>query len=119
MASCVECHSKVKNGEVIKGTEFGGGREFAFPGGIARSLNITSHSTGIAAMTREQFLARFTQYKDSSYRSPKLLPTDFNSPMPWTMYAGMKTSDLSAIYLFLRSVKPQDNKVEKFTARKS
>lgn len=118
MASCVECHSKVNNGTVIKGTEFGGGREFALPGGIVRSVNITSDRTGIAVMTREQFIARFTQYKDSSYRPSKLQPADFNSPMPWTMYAGMKTSDLSSIYSFLRKVKPQDNKVEKFTPKK-
>jgi hypothetical protein len=119
MASCVECHSKENKGEVIKGTEFGGGREFALPSGTVRSANITSHSTGIAAMTREQFLARFAIYTDTAYHIPKVQPTEFNSPMPWTMYAGMKTSDLSAIYSFLRSVKQQDNKVEKFTPRKS
>ncbi len=118
MASCVECHSKESKGEVIKGTEFGGGREFVLAGGTLRAPNITSHSTGIAAMTRTEFIARFTQYKDSSYQSPTLKPTDFNSLMPWTMYAGMKTSDLSAIYSFLRTVKQQDNKVEKFTAKK-
>ncbi len=118
MASCVECHSKENKGEVIKGTEFGGGREFALPSGTVRSANITSHSTGIALMTREAFLARFAQYRDTGYKPVKLQPTEFNSPMPWTMYAGMKTSDLSAIYTFLRSVKQQDNKVEKFTPRK-
>ena len=118
MASCVECHSKESKGEVINGSEFGGGREFVLAGGTLRAPNITFHSSGIATMTRTEFIARFTQYKDSSYRSPILKPTDFNSLMPWTMYAGMKTSDLSAIYSFLRTVKKQDNKVEKFTAKK-
>lgn len=119
MASCVECHSKVDKGVVIPGTEFGGGREFELPGGTVRSLNITQHSTGIAYLSREKFMDRFASYRDSSYRSPKLAPTDFNTPMPWIMYATMKPSDLAAIYAYLKTVKPIDNKVEKFTARKS
>ncbi|MCA6457389.1 MAG: cytochrome C, partial [Chitinophagaceae bacterium] len=78
----------------------------------------TNHDTGLANMSREQFLQRFAVYKDSSYRSPKLRPTDFNSPMPWTMYAGMTPEDLSAIYAYLRTVQPIDNTVEKFTAKR-
>ncbi len=118
MASCVICHSKENKGEIIKGTEFGGGREFQFPGGTVRSSNITRQGAGIANMTKDQFIARFKLYRDSSYRSPKLQPTDFNTPMPWTMYSGMKESDLAAIYAFLGTVKPIDNKVEKFTPKK-
>jgi hypothetical protein len=119
MASCMDCHSKEKRGEIIKGTEFGGGREFILPGGTVRSANITFHSTGLEGWTKEQFIARFTAYTDSSYKSPKLTLTDFNTPMPWTMYGGMKTSDLAAIYAYLRSLKPMESKVEKFTAKKS
>jgi len=36
--------------------------------------------------------------------------------MPWTMYAGMTEEDLGAIYEYLRTVKPVNNVVEKFTA---
>ena len=119
MASCVTCHSKENKGEIIKGTEYGGGREFQFPGGTVRSSNITWQGAGVANMTKDQFIARFKLYRDSSYRSPKLRPMDFNTPMPWTMYSGMKESDLGAIYAFLATVKPLDNKVEKFTPKKS
>ncbi len=118
MASCVECHSKADKGEVVKGTEFGGGREFLFAGGTVRSVNITSDATGIAHLSREQFINRFKAYRDSSYRPAKLSPTDFNTPMPWIMYAGMKPSDLAAIYAYLKTVKPIQNKVEKFTPKK-
>ena len=118
MASCVTCHSKENKGEVIAGTEFGGGREFLFPSGTVRSLNITMHKTGIAYMNRQQFIQRFLSYRDSSYQPIKIQPEkDFNTPMPWTMYAHMKESDLAAIYAFLKTVKPIDNKVEKFTAK--
>lgn len=119
MASCVECHAKVDKGNIIPGTEFGGGREFEMPAGTVRSLNITLHKTGIGYMSREQFIQRFKNYTDPSYHSPKLGPKDFNTVMPWTMYSTMKTSDLAAIYAYLKTVKPLDNKVEKFTPRKS
>lgn len=117
MASCVDCHSKEKRGEIIEGTEYGGGREFALPGGVVRSANITFHATGINGWTREQFIARFKAYTDSAYRSPMLKPNDFNTPMPWVMYGGMKETDLAAIYAYLKTVSVQDNKVEKFTPR--
>ena len=118
MASCVTCHSKENKGEIIKGTEYGGGREFQLPGGTVRSANITPHTTGIVGLSREQFIQRFTMYRDSTFRSPKLQPTDFNTPMPWMMYSGMKASDLAAIYAYLRSVKPLNNQVQKFTPKK-
>jgi mono/diheme cytochrome c family protein len=118
MSSCLTCHSKENKGDIIKGTEFGGGREFVLPSGTVRSMNITMHNTGISYMNQEQFIQRFKAYSDTSYRSPKIGPTDFNTVMPWVMYAGMKTSDLAAIYAFLKTVKPIDNKVEKFTTKK-
>ncbi|MES2372077.1 MAG: cytochrome C [Bacteroidota bacterium] len=117
MSACMICHSKEDKGDIIKGTEYGGGREFTFPGGVVRSSNITFHNTGIS-LTREQFVSRFTLYRDTSYRSPTLQLTDFNTPMPWVMYAGMKTSDLAAIYAYLKTVTPIDNKVIKFTPGK-
>ncbi len=39
---------------------------------------------------------------------------EFQSVMPWTMYAGMKTEDLEAIYNYLRTVVPIDHTVIKF-----
>jgi mono/diheme cytochrome c family protein len=119
MASCMTCHSKENKGDIIKGTEYGGGREFVLPWGTVRSSNITMHNTGIATYSREQFIQRFTAYLDTAYHSPKLGSADFNTIMPWTMYGAMKTSDIAAIYAFLKTVTPIDNKVEKFTPRKS
>ncbi len=40
-----------------------------------------------------------------------------NTTMPWTVYAGMKESDLGAIYDFLASVKPIRHNVVKFSAK--
>lgn len=109
---CVDCHSKTDKGSVVPGTEFGGGMEFSSPNGILRSPNITMHKeTGIGTWTKEAFVARFKMYADSSYVSPKLAPGDINTPMPWTMYAGMKEQDLAAIFTYLRTIKPIENSV--------
>jgi mono/diheme cytochrome c family protein len=118
MASCMDCHSQADKGEVVKGTEYGGGREFIFPGGTVRSANITTHNTGLSEWTRDRFIGRFKAYQDTSYHAPKLKITDYNSPMPWMMYGGMTEPDLAAIYAYLRTVKPIENKIEKFTPKK-
>jgi hypothetical protein len=49
-----------------------------------------------------------------NYVAEKLKPGDFQTIMPWVMYAGMKEEDLKAIYAYLQSLPPTDNKIEKF-----
>ncbi|HEY5919236.1 MAG TPA: cytochrome C, partial [Chryseolinea sp.] len=96
---------------------FGGGREFGFPDGSrVSSANITpDKETGIGNWTREQFVARFKMYTDSSYVLPSVGPGEFNTIMPWTMYAGMTEEDLSAIFAYLQTVAPISNQVTKFS----
>lgn len=113
-ANCVDCHSQNEKGMLVPGTEFGGGRDFALPGGIVRSANITKDATGIAKYSHEQFIALFKQYADSTYKPAKVGPNDFNTPMPWEMYAKMTEQDLGAIYAYLNTVKPIKNQVIKF-----
>ena len=104
---CVECHSQTDKGAVIKGTEYGGGMEFSQPAGIVRSPNITKdRETGIGNWTKQAFVARFKLYADANYQAPVLTPNDLNTPMPWTMYAGMENSDLEAIYDYLQTIAP-------------
>lgn len=120
MASCVECHSKASRGTIIAGTEFGGGRELPSPGGTFYSSNITSDKeTGIGNWTRELFIGKFRQYRDSGQVGKPLTPGQINSPMPWSSYGGMKESDLLAMFAYLKTVKPIYNKVKAFpTGRK-
>jgi mono/diheme cytochrome c family protein len=115
---CVECHSKTDKGSVVPGSEFGGGMEFNSPNGIVRSPNITMHEqTGIGTWTQNSFVSRFKMYTDSTYSAPKLSDGDLNTPMPWTMYGGMKESDLKAIYEYLRTIKPIENQVVRMQKR--
>ena len=45
--------------------------------------------------------------------------TDYNTIMPWMMYSTMTESDLSSIYQYLRTVKPIQNEVIKWTVRET
>jgi hypothetical protein len=55
-------------------------------------------------------------YTDSSYVVPSVARGEFNTIMPWTMYARMTEEDLAAIYVYLQTVKPIENTVNKFTS---
>jgi mono/diheme cytochrome c family protein len=118
-SACKECHTQVSpQGVIIPELAFSGGRSFPFPGGaMVTSSNLTQDTeTGIGSWNEEMFVRRFTQYADSGYVNPKVSPGEFNSIMPWTMYAGMKEEDLKAIYAYLKTIKPIKNEVVKFTS---
>jgi hypothetical protein len=112
-AGCVECHCQADDkGDLIAGTEFGGGRAFQSPVGIVRSANITmDKETGIGSWTEAAFVNRFRQYADSNYHPAKMGKDELNTVMPWSMYGGMKPEDLSAIYAYLKTVKPIRNQM--------
>ncbi|TVR83968.1 MAG: cytochrome C [Saprospirales bacterium] len=115
-AACGDCHTNFDKGQFI-GPTAGGGREFLFPdGSIVRSPNLTPHITGLGKFTKESFVSRFKMYADTSISLPEVGPGDFQTIMPWTMYAGMKTEDLEAIYEYLNSLEPFDNNVQIFMA---
>lgn len=116
-ASCGDCHTKKEMGTPVAGMELAGGFEFPLPkGGTVRSANITQDiETGIGKWTEEMFLQKFKTYQDSTYRLPEVKDHEFNTTMPWTMYATMKDEDLKAIYSYLLTAKPIRNEVEKFS----
>jgi mono/diheme cytochrome c family protein len=114
-AGCVECHSQRDKGNLVPGTEFGGGMEFRLPTGIARSANITADQKhGIGSWSEADFVKRFKNYADSAYVPHQVAAKGANTSMPWIMYAGMQENDLKAIYAYLRTVPVLDNAVVKF-----
>jgi hypothetical protein len=114
MASCVDCHSKVNKGQIIPGTEFGGGRQLGIANGKPiYSTNITpDKQTGIGTWNKEAFVAAFKQFSDSAIKTKVIAPGDFNPPMPWLVYTSMTERDLSAIFSYLQTLKPIHNAVE-------
>jgi len=117
-SGCIECHTDVKDGRIITEQAYSGGRAFQFPdGSIVRTTNLTPHATGLGSWTEDMFVQRFKQYADSTYVLPSVNPGEFNSIMPWTMYAHMEEDDLKAIFAYLKTVKPIENIVERFTPK--
>ena len=116
IANCAECHSQMGIRGIVEGTQFGGGWPFQFRNGTKTyAANITpDNETGIGKWSREFFISRFRQYADSINNTPTIVTSGFNTTMPWKTYTSMTDEDLSAIYLYLRTVKPIKNKVEKF-----
>lgn len=112
-AGCNECHTNVIKGKHVEGMDFAGGREFNFPDKKRIvSANITpDKETGIGYWTEEAFVNKFKSYADASKLQPYRSNKDFQTVMPWNMYGGMDSSDLKAIYAYLRTLKPINNKV--------
>jgi hypothetical protein len=120
MASCADCHTPMEKGEFIKGKEFAGGMEFSFPDGSkVHSANITpSKNTGIGNFSEEQFVSLFKTYSDSNYVIRDLEKGEVNTVMPWLVFSHIKDSDLRAIYSYLRTLKPIENKIKVFEKKK-
>jgi len=116
--ACIECHTIDDKGQIIVDQAYAGGRVFPLlNGGTVYSPNITPDmETGIGKWTEAQFIRRFKQYADSGFMLQSVGPNEFQTYMPWKMFAGMTESDLSAIYAYLKTVKPISNKVERFVA---
>ncbi len=118
VAGCNFCHTKTDDrGQPLPGMDFAGGMEFKDPKlGTMRSVNITpDEDTGIGAWDRAYFIGRFKEYADSTSSRLRVEKGEANTIMPWTMYSGMTEEDLSAIYSYLRTVKPVRNEVERFS----
>jgi len=113
-AGCITCHSQKDKGATIPGTEYGGGMQFIQPGGIVTAPNITFDAATGLNLTREDFIARFKMYEDTSFVLPDVPKGELVTPMPWTNYAQMTPEDLGAIYAHLKSIKPISNQIERF-----
>lgn len=114
---CMVCHSPMEKGEFKADKMFSGGVEFPGPkGGIVKSSNITpDKETGIGNWTKEQFIQKFKSFKNPETFNVTINENEFNTIMPWTFYADATEEDLGAVFDFLMSVKPINNRVEKFT----
>jgi|SRR5690606_20942533 len=114
-ASCIDCHTQVDKGQIMPELAFSGGREFPMPAGTVRSANITpDKDSGIGKWSEADFVYRFKKYQDIN-KVKEIDPSEFQTMMPWTMYAGMDTTDLKAIYAYLNTLKPISNQVEQYT----
>jgi mono/diheme cytochrome c family protein len=113
-AVCIDCHTVARRGKIDRTKAFTGGREFIMPGKTVASANLTpSLKTGIGRWSPEAFIARFKGYDPTVIRMPKAEDVGFNTVMPWSMYAGMDSVDLRAMYTYLQTLEPVENEVQK------
>lgn len=112
IAACGECHTPLDDSRApLLDRAFAGGQEFPLPGGaLSRTANLTPHETGLGNWTEAQFIERFARFRDGAAHVP-VGPDGLNTVMPWGNYAGMTDEDLAAIYAYLRTVPPVDNRV--------
>ncbi|MFY0644970.1 MAG: c-type cytochrome [Bacteroidia bacterium] len=106
VANCYGCHTELdeKSGKFV-GEPFAGGMRFKsefVEGRTYYSPNITPDpETGIMAdWTMEKFVERMQNGRVHQ-----------DSPMPWGPFSRVKESDLKAIYMYISSLEPVNNKV--------
>lgn len=120
IAGCGECHTPAEKGQPVPGMECAGGQVFATKFGTVVTANITPHlETGIGKWSEDFFRNKFYEYKEYAASGPPPLagPQAFTL-MPWLSFAEMAPEDLSAIYAFLRTVKPVNHYVERHPGAK-
>jgi mono/diheme cytochrome c family protein len=115
-ALCSDCHTPIDDrGTPLPGMDFAGGQEFRETGHLVRAANITPDAnTGIGSWTEAQFIDKFKGFETPTNATLAEHERAQNTVMPITAYAGMTREDLSAIYAYLRTLKPVTNRVEKF-----
>ena len=115
-ALCSDCHTPIdEQGTPLPGMDFAGGMEFLETGYRTRSANITPDAnTGIGSWTEQQFIDKFKGFENPTNNTLAEHERAQNTVMPITAYAGMTREDLSAIYAYLRTLKPITNRVERF-----
>lgn len=119
IAGCSDCHTPQEKGKPIMEKQFAGGTEFYTPEFTLRSANITPDmASGIGSWSKEFFIQKFKSMESDSAKNVSVNPTSFNTAMPWTMYSGMSAEDLGMIYDYLRTIKPVNNVVNKFSPNK-
>ena len=78
---------------------------FVGPWGVSYAINLTPHASGLAAWDEEMFLRAMRTGKHMGQSRP-ILP-----PMPWANLGQMTDEDLRAVFVYLRSIPPIENRV--------
>lgn len=80
---------------------------WAGPWGISYADNLTPDATGVGSWSKDQFFTAMRQGKWKGMKNSRdLLP-----PMPWQDFRNMTDGELSAIFAYLKSIKPIQNVV--------
>jgi hypothetical protein len=105
LIGCPACHTPVDSHQnFLPGMEFGGGQVFEGPWGKVASANLTPDPSGIPYYDQ----ALFIRVIRTGYVGSRPL----NQLMPWSIFRNMTDDDLSAIFAYLKTVKPVSHRVD-------
>ena len=116
IGGCYECHTPHDDHNALVAEKaFSGGWEMRGPWGRNFTANLTpAAGTYMAAATRAEFISRFKSFASLNAQNSPQAPAGRNTIMPWLAFSGMTENDLGAIYDYLKTVKPIENKVVTF-----
>ena len=103
-AGCADCHTPPKDLGKVPGLDYAGGFIFQGPWGAVSSANLTPDASGISYYDERMFLEVMHTGVNGSR---KLAPI-----MPWMYFRDMTSSDLRALFAYLRSIKPVQHRTD-------
>ena len=109
--ACGNCHTpRDPQGKLIPDKALSGGINFTTPAFVATARNITpDRDTGIGTWTDEEIKRALTQGTRPGHG--RLAGVPLAAVMPANFYKGLLPTDLDAIVVYLRSIKPVKNEV--------
>ena len=116
IGGCYECHTPHDDkGMRIAEKAYSGGWEMKGPWGRNFTANLTSTpGTYMSHATKEEFIGRFKAFASMNANTAPDAPAGRNTVMPWLAFSRMTEQDLAAIYVYLKTVTPIENKVVTF-----
>lgn len=114
LGGCGDCHTPIEKGQPVTAKAFAGGRVFDTTYGTVVSGNITPDlETGIGKWSEEYFEKKIYDYRGYAQNgSPPIAGPQAFTLMPWLGLSQWPAEDLSAVYAYLRTLKPVHNPVE-------
>ena len=116
IGGCYECHTPHDDkNQLVADRPFSGGWEMRGPWGRVITANLTPHpGTYIGRATKEEFIGRFRAFAAIDPAHAPAAQKGRNTVMPWLAFSQMSDHDLGAIYDYLKTVKPIENRVNSF-----
>jgi hypothetical protein len=105
LIGCADCHTPVDNHHVpIPGLEFSGGQVIHAPWGTVASANLTPDPSGIPYYNEAMFI--------KAMRTGVVGTRELNETMPWSALSNMTDEDLTAMFAYLKTLKPIRHRVD-------
>jgi hypothetical protein len=105
LIGCQDCHTPVgADHNFVPGMDFGGGQVFEGPWGKVASANLTPDPAGISYYDQTLFIR--------TIRTGYVGSRPLNQLMPWLIFRNMTDDDLSAIFAYLKTLKPVRHRVD-------